>query len=82
MWSSPGSDREQVAGAGVARGVPQLRHGTGFDLANALAGEVEVLADLFERARLATVETEAQLEDLAFALVERGEQAGDLVGQQ
>ena len=41
-----------------------------------------MLADLFERARLAAVETEAQLEDLPLALVERGQQAGDLLGQQ
>ena len=41
-----------------------------------------MLADLFERARLAAVETEAQLQDLALALVERRQQAGDLLGQQ
>ena len=41
-----------------------------------------MLADLFEGARLAAVEAEAQLQDLALALVERREQAGDLVGQQ
>ena len=41
-----------------------------------------MLADLFEGPRLAAVETEAELEDLALALVERGEQAGDLLGQQ
>ena len=41
-----------------------------------------MLADLFERAGLAAIEAEAQLEDLALALVERGEQPSDLVGQQ
>ena len=42
----------------------QLRHRPGLDLTNALTGEIEVL-DLFERARLAAVETEAELQDLA-----------------
>ena len=41
-----------------------------------------MLADLFERAGLAAVEAEAELQDLALALVERGEQPRDLVGQQ
>ena len=77
-----GSDGEEVAGAGVGRRVTQLAHRPGLDLADALPGEVEVLADLFERARLAAVETEAQREDLALTLVERGEQLLDLVGQQ
>src|SRR5690606_2487561 len=45
-------DREEVAGAGVARRVAQLRHRTRLDLADALTREVEVLADLFERAGL------------------------------
>src|SRR3954469_7510135 len=71
------SDREQVACAGVARRVAQLRHRPSFDLADALAGEVEVLTDFFERAGLPAIETEPQLEDLALTLVERREQAGD-----
>ena len=33
-----------------------------------------MLADLFQRAGLATVEAEAELEDLPLALVERGQQ--------
>src|SRR5207249_9827228 len=49
---------------------------------DALTGEVEVLADLLEGAGLAAVESETQLEDLALAVVERSEQARDLVGQQ
>src|SRR4029079_17154265 len=64
------------------RRVAQLAHRPCLDLADALAGEVEVLPDLLQRAWLAAVETEAQLEDLPLALVERGEQAGDLLGQQ
>src|SRR5438067_4603256 len=75
------SDGEEVPGAGVARGVAQLRHGPGLDLADALAGEVEVLPDLFERAGLAPVEPEAEPQDLARPLVQRGQKAGDLDGQ-
>ena len=49
----------------------QLRHCTGFDLTDALTGEVEVLANLFECAWLATVKAKAKLQDLTLALVER-----------
>ena len=73
---------EEVSGASVARGMAQLAHCAGFDLTNALAGEVEVFTDLFECARLAAIETEAQLEDFTLAFVERSQQAADLFGQQ
>src|SRR5690606_15611487 len=76
------SDSEQVAGAGVAARVTQLAHRPRLDLADALAGEVEVLADLLERARFAAIEAEAELEDLALAVVERGEQSRDLLREQ
>jgi hypothetical protein len=75
-------DGEKVAGAGVRRGVPQLRHCPRLDLADAFAGEVKVLANLFESAGFATIKTEPELEDLAFPLVERSEESVDLVGQQ
>ena len=52
----------------------QLRHGPGLDLADALPGEVEVLANLLERAGLTPVEAETQLEDVSLALVQRGQQ--------
>ena len=60
----------------------QLAHRASLDLTDAFACEVERLADFFERARFAAVETEAKREDLAFALVERCEQTGDLFRQQ
>ena len=41
-----------------------------------------MLPDLFERARLAAVETEAELQDLALSLVERGEQASNFLGEE
>ena len=48
----------------------KLRHRSGLDLTNALASEVEVLADLLQRAGFSAIESEAELEDLALALVE------------
>ncbi len=41
-----------------------------------------MLADLFQSARLAAVETEAQLEDLPLALVEWRQQTSDLLREQ
>src|SRR3954467_12381632 len=72
---------EELAGADVDAGVAELRHGAGFDLADALTREVERLADLFERPRLATIEAEAQAQDLPLALVERLQQPLDLLRQ-
>ena len=40
-------------------GVPQLRHGLGFDLADAFAGHAVDLADLVKGTRLAVGEAEA-----------------------
>src|SRR6266478_8470411 len=55
---------QQLACADVDRRVPELRHGPGLDLANALTGELEALADLLEGPRLAPVEAEAETQDL------------------
>ncbi len=79
---SRSSDREQVACPGIGGGVTQLGHRPRLNLADALTGQVEVLPDLLEGARLAAVEAEAQAQDLALTLVEWGEQTADLVGQQ
>src|SRR5947208_12103198 len=62
--------------------MPQLRHGPRLDLADAFAGQVEMLAHLFQRARLAAVETETQPQDLALALVQRVQQSVNLARQQ
>ena len=58
-------DAEHPGDVGRVGRVAQLRHRAGLDLTDPLAGEVEVLADLLERARLTTVETEAQGDDPA-----------------
>ena len=58
-------------------GVTQLAQGLGFDLADALAGDLEGLADLFERVLGAVFEAEAHLDDALFA---RSQGAEDLRG--
>ena len=75
-------NREQVACAGIGRGMSKLRHRPGLNLANSFTSEIEVLTDLFEGARFATIKAEAQLENLAFAFVERSQETIDLVRQQ
>src|SRR5262249_47006412 len=51
----------------------QPSQGLDLDLTHALAGQAETTADLLERLRLVVVETVAQSENLAPALVESGE---------
>jgi hypothetical protein len=51
-------------------GVAELAEGAGFDLADALAGEAEALADLFEGVDVTVSEAEAHLENEALAAVE------------
>jgi hypothetical protein len=58
--------------------VAEFGHGLGLDLSDALAGDMEVLADLFESTGLTTVKAEAQCEDLAFAGREPCQEFGDL----
>ena len=47
-----------------AAGVAELAQGLGFDLADALTGDVEFLAHLFQGAGAAVLDAEAQLEHL------------------
>ena len=55
----------------------QLAQGLGFDLADALAGYLEALADFFQGVLGAVFEAEAHLDD---ALLARGQCAQDLRG--
>src|ERR1700722_18893610 len=64
----------QLAAAGW---MTELAEGFGFYLADALAGDLEGLADLFEGVFGAVFEAEAHLDDTLFA---RGERAKDLRG--
>jgi hypothetical protein len=63
-------ERAQLFGA--AR-VTQLAQGLGFDLADALAGDVELLADFFERVIGVHVDAEAHAQYLGLAGREAGE---------
>ena len=52
-----------------------------LDLPDPFPGQFEMLADLFESPRFATVEPEAQSDDEPFTLVELAEELGGLGGQ-
>src|SRR3954463_2592140 len=69
---------ELLAAARVAELGQRLR----LDLADALASEPELLADLVERARLAVGEAEAQGDDCGLAFRQRLEHAVELPLQQ
>src|SRR5688572_29358668 len=56
-----------------ARGVAEFAQAFGFDLADAFAGDFELLADFFQRAGVAVDEAEAQFENLALAFGEAAE---------
>src|SRR5688572_3305469 len=59
-----------------ARRVTQLAEALGFDLADAFAGDLELLADFFQGAGIAIHQAEAEFENLALAL---GEAAEDIL---
>ena len=63
----------------AAAGVTELAQRLGFDLADALARDVELLADLFERAGTAVLDAEAQLQDLPLTRGEGGEHVDELL---
>src|SRR5580698_10181850 len=55
-----------------AGGVAHFPQGLGFDLANALAGDIELFADFLEGAGIAVTEAEAQFQYAALAGIETG----------
>src|SRR5947207_12445804 len=61
--------------------VAQLGQRLGFDLADALPGDAELLADLFERAGLAVDQPEPQLHDLLLPVRQLAESLLDRLGQ-
>src|SRR5436309_15473309 len=69
---------EQLVGVEAGRGMAQLRHGPGLDLADPLGREVDVGADLVERTGLAPVQAEAQTQDLLLPARELGQHLLDL----
>jgi hypothetical protein len=66
----------ELADAGRVTHFPK---GFGFDLANTLAGDLELAADFLEGAAVSIDEAKALLEDLAFALGEGFQNIFDLV---
>ncbi len=65
-----GAVEEAFELAGADR-VLELADGLGLDLADALAGDFEDLADLFERVGVAVADAVAELDDLALAVGQR-----------
>src|SRR5581483_10770142 len=65
-----------------ARGMAHFSQRLGFDLADALARDLELPAHFLERARVAIAQAKAQLEHLALALGEAGEHVTEFVLQQ
>ena len=59
-----------------ARGVTELVERLALDLADALARDAELAADLLERAGVSVLEAEAELDDLALAVREAEPQTG------
>src|SRR5579872_2920672 len=73
---------EQLVEVSAGRGMAQLRHGAGLDLADPLAGETEADADLLEGARFAAVEAKPEPDDLPFPLIEADQHLRHFTGQQ
>src|SRR4051794_11502363 len=64
------------------RGMAQLAQRLGLDLADPLAGDVELLADLLEGPGAAVLEAEAELQDAALAAGQRVEHCLHLLLEQ
>src|SRR6185369_601052 len=77
-----GSLLEVVLQLAAARWVTQLAQRLRLDLTDALARDVELAADLFERARAPVLEAEAQLEHASLAEREPFEHALHLLFEQ
>src|SRR5918992_1933368 len=73
---------EVVAELLAAGGVAQLGEGLGLDLADALAGDPELAADLLEGAGVAVGEAEAELDDLLLPLREGVQDRVELLLEQ
>src|ERR1700761_5038417 len=65
----------------AAAGVTELAEGFGFDLADALARDGEVLSHFFKRVLTAILQAEAHFDNLLFARTERLKNFGGLFAQ-
>src|SRR5437763_15450741 len=80
--SHSGQDIElilSVEGRAESCRAAQLVFRARFDLAHALARQVQAIADLLQRARLVVLETEPEPDDLALLAVEIAKRFGELV---
>ncbi len=65
---------------GLVGGSSELIQRTGFQLANSLLGDTQLLAHFLERQRLkAVVQTESANNDLLFAMIQRVQDLLDLI---
>ena len=62
--------------------MPHLAKGLGFDLANTLAGNVELAPNFFQRARIAVDQAETQCQDFLLTLRQGLQNIADLFLQQ
>ena len=53
--------------------MPQLRHRLSLDLTDPFTGDLEPIAEFFERLGFIAIKPEAQHQDVPLALMERGE---------
>ena len=65
-----------------ARGVAHFAERLGLDLPDALARDAELLADFFERARVAVAEAEAQFQNFPLAFVQAAKHIAQFVLEQ
>src|SRR5947209_3425632 len=65
----------------TAAGVAEFTECFGFDLADAFAGDCEMLSDFFQRVLAAVLQAEAHLDDLLFAWAERLQNFGGLLAE-
>src|SRR5262245_20500310 len=77
--SRPASVGHELPELAAPRGMAQLAQRVRLDLADALAGEAELLADLLERPRPAVLEAEPQPEHPLLAALEAVEDLRDLL---
>ena len=66
---------EKAAHLAAAARVLELAQGLGFDLADAFAGDAELLADFLKRVVGVHADAEAHAQDALFARGERGQNA-------
>ena len=62
-----------------ARGVTHFAEGLGFNLTDAFAGDAELLADFFQRARITVAQAETEFENFALTLGQAGKDIAEFV---